>query len=87
MCAVLAFIAALIGAGLLARGVIDAGFGFLAIAAALAAWRATATPLRKIEIVVALGLTLTGATQGHAGDGGGAALVVILLIETARLIQ
>ena len=47
MRAVVAFIAAVVGAGLIVRGVTAPALGFFAFAAALAAWRVAAYRARR----------------------------------------
>ena len=83
----LAFVAAVIGAGLLLRGVADWGLGFVCVAAALAAWRARLSPLRRVEAALAVSAALTGAARGHALEGLCAAALVVCLIELARMFR
>ncbi len=85
MRATLAFIAAVVGAGLLIRGIVDWGCGFLAAAAALAAWRERLSPLRRIEAALAVALVLFGAARGHPIEGTLAAAIAVGLIELARI--
>ena len=85
MRAIVAFLAAVVGSGLLRVGVVNWGLGFLAVGAALAAWRARLTPLRKIEAALALALVLTGAAHGHPLEGTLSALIAGSLIELARI--
>jgi hypothetical protein len=87
MRALVAFVAAIVGAALLLRGVADWGLGLFAFAAAIAAWRFVATPLRRIEVALAAGLTIVGVAQGHVVDGVCAAAIVVSLIELARIFR
>jgi hypothetical protein len=83
----LAYVAAIVGAGLTIRGVMDAGLGFLAASAALIAWRVAATPLRKVEVAVVAALTGAGAAQGHWIEGAGAAAIVVSALELMRFFR
>jgi hypothetical protein len=80
----LGFLAAVIGAGLMLRGVADWGAGFLAVAAALAIWRARLTPFARIEaaLVAALLISCMAATA----DGALAALVILAAFELMRVM-
>ena len=86
MRALIAFVAGVVGAGLLLRGVADWGFGFLCAAAALAVWRAQLSPLRRVEAVLAITLVLAGAVRGHSLDGAIAAAIAALAIELMRIM-
>jgi hypothetical protein len=83
--AAVAFVAGLIGAGLLLRGVDDWGLGFLCAAAALVAFRARVSALRRVETALAIALVLAGAVGGRPAEGLGAAIVAVLLIEPMRI--
>jgi hypothetical protein len=87
MSAAVAFIVAIVGVGLLVRGVVDYGIGFLCVAVALAAWWMATTPLRKIEVAVATALTLAGAVQGHWIEGLWAAAIVVSALELMRVFR
>lgn len=87
MRAALAFVAGVIGAGLMIRGVVDWGCAFLAGAAALAAWRAlwtARTPLSRVEIAL---VALCGvAAIFHPVDAALAALVGFAALELMRIM-
>ncbi len=83
----LAYLSAVIGFGLLIRGVVSPACGFFAAATALSAWRLPLTPLRRIEAQVAAALSLVGAAQDHPLEGVCAAAIVVSLIELARIFR
>ncbi len=83
----LAFVAAVVGAGLLLRGVAGPAFCFFTAAAALIACRVSATPLRRIEVALAAALTLAGVAQGHPIEGAGAAAIAISALELMRIFR
>lgn len=87
MRALIAFVAAIVGVGLPLRGVAATALGFFAAAAALIAWRIAPAPLRKIEVALAAALSVAGAVRGHAIEGVCAAVIVVSLIELARIIR
>lgn len=81
-----AYVALVAGAGLLIRGIVDPAVGFFAAAAALAAWRARLTALRRLEATLAAALVVVGAASGDPIEGAGAAAIAVLLIELMRLM-
>ena len=87
MRAIVAFVAAVIGVGLLLRGVGDWGLGFLCVAAALIAWRTHLSPLRRSEAALAIALVLISDMRGHPFEGACAAAIVVSLIELARIFR
>jgi hypothetical protein len=82
---IIAFLAAVIGAGLLIRGVADWGLGFLAAAATLAGLRARLTPLRKIEAALAVGVVV--AVFCRSVDGALGALALLLVFQLMKVIR
>ncbi|MGA2495269.1 MAG: hypothetical protein ABSF67_20395 [Roseiarcus sp.] len=85
MRACLAFVAAVIGAGLTIRGVADWGLGFFAAATVLIAWRARFSPLRRLELaIVAL---CAVAALFHPVDAALAAVVFVALLELMRIFR
>lgn len=84
MRAVIAYIAAIVGLGLL-RAAPDWGIAFLAVAAALAAWRARVSPLRRTQVAFAAALIAIGALRGHPIEGALAAWIVVSAIELMRI--
>jgi hypothetical protein len=83
----MAYVAAIVGAGLAIRGVMDAGLGFLGAAATLIAWRVAATSLRKVEVAVAAALTAAGAVKGQWIEGAWAAAIVVFALELMRFFR
>jgi hypothetical protein len=80
MRAILAFV----GAGSALRAVFDWGLGFFAAAAALAAWRRCATPLRKIELAL---VALCGlAALARPIDAALAAAVFLAALKLMRIM-
>jgi hypothetical protein len=83
----LAFVATVIGGGLLLRGIVAPALDFFVAAAALIAWRIAASPLRKIEVALAAALTSAAAAQGHVFEGAWAAAIVVSALELMRIFR